>query len=299
MKPSRLRWGLLFVTVGVMLLLNNSGNLSWEYWLNLLSWWPLILIAIGIEKIFNNTSLKFISYLSPLLLVAGMVYVAYDTDRDDFGRGLFKTHRWELTADSGIEAVDVAIDQGRNDLAVRGGGSNYISARFDRLAGNPKIKSDRKGNVEKVEIKPRFRYLGGTIIIDGRHYRRDWTITLSDKVPYRLDCQGRGADMDLDFDDVQLEKLTIENDEADIDLSIGELSPRVELDITCDEGQLQIRYPEKAGLKISGVASSRHFENVGLRNSGDYYVTDNFDTAPIQITAKLSGDLNRFSLTAY
>lgn len=299
MKPSRLRWGLLFITVGVMLLLNNSDNLSWEYWLNLLAWWPLILIAIGIEKIFNHTSLKFISYLSPLLLVAGMVYVAYDTGEDNLRKGFFATQHWELVADSNINAIDAVIDQGRNDLFVRGGGSDLISARFDRMAGKPKISNKRQGNVEKVEIKPRFRYWGGGIVINGRDNQRDWTITLSDKVLYKLDCRGRGADMNLDLGEIRLEKLTIVNDEADIDLSVGELASRVELDITCDEGRLRLRMPEKAGLKISGNSRSGSLDNIGLKKSGEYYISDNFDTAPVQITAKLNGNLEHLFVNFY
>ena len=78
MTPSKLRWGLLFIVVGIMLLLCNTGHLDWDFWYEILMWWPILLIAIGLEKIFLKTKLEFISYLSPLLLVAAMIYVAVD-----------------------------------------------------------------------------------------------------------------------------------------------------------------------------------------------------------------------------
>jgi len=64
MSPARLRWGLLFIAVGVLLLATKSNWLSGYYWLELLDWWPVLLIAIGIEKIFLKTSVRIISYLS-------------------------------------------------------------------------------------------------------------------------------------------------------------------------------------------------------------------------------------------
>ena len=67
---------MLFILVGTLLLLNNVGRLDWWVWNDILSLWPLLLIAIGIEKIFQNTRLSFISYLSTVALVAVVLWAA-------------------------------------------------------------------------------------------------------------------------------------------------------------------------------------------------------------------------------
>ena len=54
MNPARFRWGILFILVGVLLLLNNIGQLSWDVWVDIANLWPLILIAIGVSLLINR-----------------------------------------------------------------------------------------------------------------------------------------------------------------------------------------------------------------------------------------------------
>ena len=52
--PHRRRHGIptgaiILVIVGVVLLLQTTGVVSWDLWLNLWRFWPVLIIAIGIN----------------------------------------------------------------------------------------------------------------------------------------------------------------------------------------------------------------------------------------------------------
>src|SRR5262245_804704 len=65
------------ICVGVVLLLNTSGRLGWGVWLDLLSWWPVLLIAFGLRLIFQNTPLHPVTLLGPALIIATTVGVCW------------------------------------------------------------------------------------------------------------------------------------------------------------------------------------------------------------------------------
>ncbi len=75
MSPARFRWGLFLVLLGTLLLLRNSDVLNDNFWSDLLIYLPVILIAVGIEKIFAKSRVKVISYLTSVFLFLGAFYM--------------------------------------------------------------------------------------------------------------------------------------------------------------------------------------------------------------------------------
>ena len=49
MTPARFRWGSLLVLVGVILLLRNLDVITNSFWTDFLIYFPILLIAIGIQ----------------------------------------------------------------------------------------------------------------------------------------------------------------------------------------------------------------------------------------------------------
>ena len=52
----RIVWPIILIVVGLLFLASNLGYLHWAELRSLLAtWWPLILIAIGIEQLVRRT----------------------------------------------------------------------------------------------------------------------------------------------------------------------------------------------------------------------------------------------------
>lgn len=67
-------WGLIFLFVGVLLLLNNAGLVSWQFW-HIISWlWPAFLILVGIRIILGHNWISgFIVFVIALILFSCVV----------------------------------------------------------------------------------------------------------------------------------------------------------------------------------------------------------------------------------
>jgi hypothetical protein len=296
MTPAKVRWGLLFITVGVMLLLCNVGQLDWDYWYELLVWWPLLLIAIGLEKMFLRTKLEVISYLAPVLLIAGMVYVAVETGSDRYVGGFFSSSSWSEEADPSIEMIDAVIEHGNTDLYVNRDRYDLASARFGRFSRKPHIEFSKSDGVAGLDIKRRRGGLTGAVVISGSRFDRNWNMSFSDEIPLKLKCSGYSADLNLNMESIPLRELTIEDDEGDIYLKIGDKIPQVKIDINGYDADLRLRVPEECGIKVFGNKYAAYLKAVGLVEDGNDYVTEHFDSSAVRLSLTLDDDLRHFSI---
>lgn len=70
-------WAAVLMAIGVILLLNNLNLLSWEIWVLLWQFWPVILILAGIQIILGKSTLaKFIMVIVTLAVIAFITALA-------------------------------------------------------------------------------------------------------------------------------------------------------------------------------------------------------------------------------
>jgi len=296
MTPSKLRWGLLFIVVGILLLLCNTGHLDWDYWYEILSWWPLLLIAIGIEKIFLKTRLEFISYLSPLILVAAMIFVAIDIGPERNVGNFFSSTRWNEDYDASVDHIDAVIKHGNINLYVTRTTTDLISARFDRFSRKPDIDFSKSDGVAELDITRRKGGFGGAVIISGRRYGRDWKVSFSDQVPLSLKCIGDGSDITLNLQTIPLQDLTIQNEAGDMDLRIGDKYPNVAVLIDGADSDFRLKAPEKCGIEVSGDKYESYLSAIGFIKNGVNYYTKAYDSAAVKLRLDIPEELRHLSI---
>ncbi len=74
MELKRIAEGLTVIAVGLIFLGNTFGVIPWGVWWNILSLWPLLLIAAGIDVIGRGTDNTWLRVLSSLLVIAGLAW---------------------------------------------------------------------------------------------------------------------------------------------------------------------------------------------------------------------------------
>ncbi len=300
MTPARLRWGLLFIAIGGMLLATQADWVDEDFWLALLNWWPVLLIAIGIEKIFVKSKLRFISYLSPVMLVAFMVYIALETGPPVGDRGFFSQHHWSSRFDPDITLTEASINHGRSDIRVNVSRSDLARARFGRFLRKPRIDFSIDDGVAYLDIKRRFGINPNFITIErGKFNWRDWTANFSNQIPLKLSCDGYESDVDLALSEVPVHELRIDNDEGDIYLKIGVLVPEIDVFIAGDDARFTLRIPDTCAIKVTGDGYDAYFKKLDLIEEGDYFISDEFDSAMIKLNLTIEDQLRHFSIDYY
>lgn len=291
----------MFVAVGVAILLTNADVLGYDYWTELFSLWPMILIAIGIEKIFLRSDLKFISYLAPFLLIGTMVYVGFVTEGGSCYEGSYTSNRWSETIDPSVSTIEAKINHHRSDIRIGKSQSNLVKARFDRFSRKPDIDFSQSDSIANLDIKYRRGGPGRIIIFGKRQFDNDWNLSFNDNTDLLLTCLGDDSNVDLYLKAVPLKELTVDNDDGDISLEVGTLVPNVFAEIEGDEASFRLRAPEGCGLKLNISEDNYvdYLESLNLVKVENYYMSKNYDSSAVKLNLKLDNHLRRISISYY
>lgn len=298
----KIRNGVILIVIGVIFLLHTLDVIFIGFWHIMWNVWPVILIAIGIEKIFGATkTLRPLAYLSPVLILMVLAWaVVADTGRSERSEwGSFddwrseshsEIYEWSEEGSSLTKLLDLTVEKARGRLVVRNGArdGNLLDGRLRYWGRRPHVKSEEDASTLIVRVEDRDRGK------DAGNGRDVWVLRLADNVPIRMSIDGGAARMRLDFTAVQLQDLTLDAGAVDIDLTFGSLVPVVRCAIECAAAALDITVPASAGVSIERESVFSGFSARGLTliERGSMLVTPDFDEQPVQIKLDIRSNLS-------
>ena len=224
MTPARFRWGILLVTIGLLLLLRNIGTFNDDIWIALVVYSPLVLIAIGVEKIFTRTRVQVISYLTSGFLLVGGLAIAFYAGSGHEG-GFFTETSHTIEFDPKVRSLLAELNLNETDLTIRDSGDDLVYGEFARFTRKPTISYVTDKGIARIAFDSRrMSYLGGVIRIDTDD-DRDWYVQFHENTPLELNLSGHDNDIHLNMSTTPLRLLKLDTDDAAIYLKIGELEP--------------------------------------------------------------------------
>ncbi len=299
MTPARLRWGLLFIMFGVLVLLDKMDVISGDVWLDIITLFPLLLIAIGIEKIFTRSRLEFISYAAPVLLVVVVIYVAVDRGHSSSGAGFFESQVIRQEADPNLEVIQAVLRLGDGDLTVRDATDDLFYGRFRQYSYKPRYNYDVHGSRAKIELLNRSGRIWGGLVHINTNEPDDWYLSFSKFIPLELECYGDDADIHLNLSTTPLRMLRLEADDAEIYLKLGNVEPEVQVEVSGYDSNLRLRVPHESGLRVKGVDDDVYLHEVGLTEQDDGFVNEGFDSLNQRIEVDLDDRFRSLSIDYY
>ncbi|HUV31649.1 MAG TPA: DUF5668 domain-containing protein [Acidobacteriota bacterium] len=298
MTPARFRWGMLLILIGTLVLLRNFDVLEYNFWWDFIIYFPLFLIAVGIEKIFTGSRMEFISYLTTVALVGGAAFVALE-GAESSEASFFSQTTYTQEADPSAESLRAVLHLGSGDLTIRDAGDNMVYGRFREFTRKPKISYSLKGDQAEVVFDSRSgRFFSGLVQVESDD-PDDWYLSFSDHVPLSLECSGDHSDIHMNLSTTPLRDLRLEADDAEIYLKIGDLLPFVSVTVKGDESKLRLRVPRDVGLRVSGAEHRNLLKRIGLKEDSGFFVNDGFDTLKRKIEIDLGDRFRSLSLDFY
>jgi hypothetical protein len=299
MNPGRLRTGVFLIITGVILLLNTTGALAWSFWVDLIWLWPMLLIAVGVEKLLLATRAKNLAYISSLILII-TVFWAYSTyargpSSDDPVYQFDADFTQAYAMDTTINALAADIDFGAGRLVIGSTSEQLFDGNFYSKRGRPRVtKSDRRGRATVRVRGPEARHFHWPSKLDNK-----WQVDLTDRLPVRLNIDCGAARLLLNLEDVQLERFEIDCGASRVDLTIGAKSARVDGSIDCGASDVKIKIPHGAGLRVQRDAAITSFcsGEIELLKRGSYRVPDNFNYAAAQIKLQIDAGVSFFKVS--
>lgn len=299
MSPARFRWGALFILVGVILLLRNLDVITDDFWMELVAWSPLFLIAIGIEKIFTGTKLQAVAYATSIFLFAGGLYLTLNSSLGGRQDGFFTKSSWSLPATDDVRSLEADLDLGEGNLTVRDASSDLVDASFKEMTHKPKISSDVINGIAKVNMIADARRFGSGGLRINLDTPSDWYLQFSNLVPLLLKLKGEDADIHLNLASTPLRDIEVSAEESEVYLKVGELEPNVRVKISGENSKIRLRFPNHSGVRITGYDDPEYLTQVGLKASDGGFVNEGYDTVKTRVEVELDDRLSSLSIDYY
>ena len=314
MDMKRAAEGLTVVGVGLVLLANTLGTLPWSVWWNILSLWPLLLVAVGLDIIGKGTSMEVLRVLSSLLVLGGIAYGALVMPA---GSGTpwapfqvlgsvseSEPFSFSEKHDASVKDGVALIDGGVGELTVKGGDVLASSEGFS--AWDPQFDvSTRRGTADVRIALGEGRVWG----FPGNVGRSELNVTLDRRVSWALTIDSGVSETTADLKDLKLDALTFKSGVSSARVtmpkrSLSDMSGGVPVSIDSGVSSLTLRFAEGDSVRlrvdrgISSVDLPSEFRDLGESGGMRTYETRSFSQGRFW-DAKLDAGVSSVDIELY
>lgn len=306
---------MLIVLGGLILAFNVYPG--FDPWPVLLRYWPLILILIGLGKIWDS----YYAHQHPdraigpwisgtgiawIILLVFFFFAAWHrgpmwhggwgwhegrgwNDRY-WGADVHDTQAVEL---QGAKTVRADLSMPAGELTLNGGSSRLLDADFqhDAAEGKPQVEYNVSGDHGQLSVT---QDSSGAHF--GNRYNR-WDLHMNNGVPIDLHIQmGAGRD-DLQLNGMTISGLDIHMGAGELNLDLtGERKSNLQGDIEGGAGRATVRLPKNVGVRVYASGGIGSINASGLRHDGGAYVNDAYGKTPASIELTVHGGVGEIDL---
>ncbi|MCX6154941.1 MAG: DUF5668 domain-containing protein [Candidatus Kapabacteria bacterium] len=311
MRPKSYFWGIFFISLGLLLLLQDLKVLYISFADNL-QLWPIVIIIFGI------CFLKIPRFIKSILSgIAGLIMAGFIV-------GIISSHglipgNFSVNFPDNINFDDKTYSDSLNEsvslpqpvgiilakLNFSGGAGKYIfsDSASDKLIDirshekrdNIEISSEVKDSVAEIHYESNFNN-----IMMKKNVRHGSRILLSGKIPWELKMDAGASKLLCDFTKNIIRKIDFDGGACSINFKIGDRSDTTLMTFDIGASALKIQIPETSACEIeceTGL-SSRSFPNFHLV-SENVWQTENFNTSVKKVFIKISGGVSSFKVERY
>ncbi|MBE0447670.1 MAG: hypothetical protein IBX64_06175 [Actinobacteria bacterium] len=295
----RLFSGIFIGTVGVILLYNTLGIVPFSFWLDLITLWPVLLIAVGLAILGRVTHSKVISALPPVIIILTLILAVIYSDVLFQDRGLtdFKFSREETTdIRDGSASINFAV----GSLNIGATDKLYDIYAKESAGREPRLSINRSNSTVELSIEPQ-----NNIPLFRGNREREWVVLLSRDIDWQLNIGTGVSGSELDLSDLRVSELDLGSGAGDISVRFGDRVDQVSASISTGISQLRILVPKSTGVRliINKGLSRSDFQNIDLqrtdREDEITYETPDFGYAAKRLILDINMGISSFTVEGY
>lgn len=295
------------ILIGAIFLYANWRP-AFDPWPILRTYWPLILIFVGLGKMWDATRARqtpsgavrpgvsvggTIGALAFVLVLVALFWhgraFSHNRNRDGFAQ-----HFAHSVDTQGAKSVDVSLEVGAGELNINSGASHLLDAdfRYSDSYETPRVEYNVTGGVGHLRVAQGD---SGSVHFGTSH--NNWDLRFSDEVPLQLKVElgaGRGH---LKLRDLEVTRLDMSLGAGQLDLDLtGDRRADLVGDLEGGVGQATIRLPRNVGVIVTASGGIGSINARGLRQNGDEYTNESYGKTPVTIRLKVQGGVGQISL---
>jgi hypothetical protein len=320
-------WPVVFIGVGLLWLLANLSLIPGEGWLTLLRFWPVFLIAIGVDIIIGRQS-RLIGGAIGISVVALALVLVFAGPKMGFAPASSATTDVVSEPLGSAETARIEFDLGIGETTITAleDSTNLLEAEITHLGD---LEFTVSGELEKVvRLREEEHHLHFDLFDFFEDQNLLWDIGLSPEIPLSIRIDGGVGESDLDLSQLDITKLDLDsgvgdmtiilpatgsNYDVNVDLGVGRIELRLEddIDVTLDidggVGDTIIVVPENVGVRLVGEigvgdinvpGSYSHTDSDEDRivGEGGVWESPNYDDAAHSVTITLDSGVGNFTI---
>jgi len=306
MKTSHIFWGLLFIGLGLLILINNFSTIFMD-WGTIWKLWPLVVILLGISLLVRHKYGKgFIAGLAAVILALA-IFASFKTATHFFshdfefvfdgeGNYEFEVTEYSEKYDSTLNYAEFNFDAGAGSFKIKELTENLFDATTEGRKDNFYLKrfdSDSSSKIDFVMQSTRFR-------IGINNYKNKVDMKLNPQPIWNLTFDVGAASMDFDLTEIKTKNIDINMGAASINLKVGDKYSETNISIDAGASDIDIFIPQSSGCSINtdGALSSKNFDDFEKINSG-HYQTTNFEEADSKIYISIDSGVSSITVKRY
>ncbi len=274
------------VLVGLgLLLLYSSLRANWAPWEVVWRYWPLILIAWGLGKLWDHLRARDSAEpsspsrftggeLGMAIALVALVALAILHKSPPASSAAGNFHFSQIVQAQGAKAVHAEIVLGAGDLHVSGGASSLLEAdcTYNRSWQIPHLHYDVAGANGDLVLRESGEH--NVHFGFGGNEGSTWNLRLGNQVPLDLDVKMGAGDGRLNLSGV----------------------PLTHLHIAGGVGTVTVRLPSTVGVRVRAKGGLGSVNAPGFQREGDVYENAAFGKSPIAIDLDVSGGIGTINL---
>ena len=278
---------LILILLGILLLLNNVGLVTWSVWEVIAKLWPLILIALGLELILGRGSV-WASGLIIIVVVIGGFGLFMLPPRGGWGPAVSERIYHPL---SGATSADVDIRMGVGSLYL-----NSLPNSQDLVSGTVSLMEGEwlaqdfnvVGNKARLVLEAKGRYSFNFPGIRSRTAEK-WDLRLNESIPMNLDIHTGVGEARIDLERIFATNAEVRTGVGKTDLTLP-AKGHTRVTLSGGVGETHIYVPKGVAARIrtkTGIGSVQVYGNYTRVN--DEYISPDFDTAENRVELEVKG----------
>lgn len=300
MTSGKMFWGVGFIVLGALFLLNNAFQvqLGTE---NLYKLWPAILICFGAGYLIKQPQGRAAIFGAGGLISA---LVLFSLIMFPFNRWHCNTKSWKGKGvkhfteayNPEISEVKLSLSAGAGEFEILSDTAQLIDIGYPWAGRNFKVKKSIDGNKAAFDIA----LDEGNISFDNNH-PGGLLVKLHPAPVYSMNLDVGAASANYDLSRLAVKKLDVEIGAASLKLKLGMPRDSVsEVNFDIGASSVNILVPREAGVELEGDLNVSSVHTDGFTELSDSkYQSDNFATAKKKIFIKADSGVSSFNISRY
>ena len=281
---------------------------AFDPWPVLKTYWPLILIFVGLGKMWAATrprrtapgevrpGISLGGTFGALAFVLVLIVLFWHGRAFSHNRGRDGNlqHFARSVEIQGAKSAEVSIEVGAGEFNINSGASHLLDADFNYsdFYETPRVEYNVASGVGHLRI---VQDAGGSVHFGTTH--NNWDLRFSDEVPLQLKVElgaGRGH---LRLRNLEVTRLDMSLGAGQMDLDLtGDRKTDLVGDLEGGVGQATIRLPRNVGVIVNASGGIGSINARDLRHNGDEYTNEAYGKTPATIRLKVEGGVGQISL---